>query len=158
MQRGAPGRWSLLNAAPEAALDRSLTDGVDVLVVNEGEARALAGDAGPRRDADDDVDGLVALLLERVPAVVVTLGPRGALYRDRAGARHHEPGRAVAVTDTTGAGDTFAGFLAAALAEDVPVPAALARANTAAALCVQRPGAVPAVPHRVEVDEALAGS
>jgi ribokinase len=91
-------------------------------------------------------------LLDLVPAVVVTLGPAGALYCDAKGARHREPGRAVEVVDTTGAGDTFAGYLAAALAEDVDVATALARANAAAALCVQRAGAVPAVPRRLDVE------
>jgi ribokinase len=63
------------------------------------------------------VDRDLDRLLERVPAVLVTLGARGALYRDRAGARHYEPGRPVTIVDTTAAGDTFAGYLAAALAE-----------------------------------------
>jgi ribokinase len=92
-----------------------------------------------------------------VPAVLVTLGPRGALYRDRAGARHYEPGRRVTVVDTTAAGDTFAGYLAAALAEGMTVPAALARANAAAALAVGRRGAVAAVPRRADVDALTAG-
>ena len=95
-------------------------------------------------------------LLVRVPAVVVTLGADGAVYRDRTGARHHAPGWSVEVVDTTGAGDTIAGYLAACLADDVDVATALARANAAAALCVQRSGAVPAVPLRQEVDALIA--
>lgn len=130
-------------------------------MVNEGEARALAVEPGGRvtdpGDDADDVDAYLDRLLERVPAVVVTLGPRGALYRDRDGARHVQPGRSVVVADTTGAGDAFAGYLAAAFAEGVPVVTALAWANAAAALCVQRPGAVPAVPRRAEVHAELAG-
>ncbi len=151
----------VLNAAPEAALDPVLTDCVDLLVVNEGEAAALAGDVTRAVTGADDVlaqvEAYLGALLDRVPAVVVTLGPRGALYGDRSGARHHEPGRQVPVTDTTGAGDTFAGYLAAALADGVALPAALARATTAAGLCVQRAGAVPAVPFRDEVDAVLTG-
>ena len=140
-----------------------LCDSIDLLLVNEGEARALAADTssaesgdgrgGPAETVDRDLDRL----LERVPAVLVTLGPRGALYRDRAGARHHEPGRSVSVVDTTAAGDSFAGYLAAALAEGLPVPVALARANAAAALSVGRRGAVPAVPRRRDVDALAAG-
>jgi ribokinase len=145
------GTTVVLNAAPAVALDAALWDCIDVLMVNEGEARALADpDPAPGGDRESWMDRL----LDRVPAVVVTLGPGGALYRDRTGVRHLEPGRPVAVTDTTGAGDTFAGYLAAALADGVPVPAAMGRANAAAALCVQRPGAVPSVPRSDEVDAA----
>jgi ribokinase len=138
----------VLNAAPAATLDAGLLADVDVLVVNEGEARALAP-SGP-----DDVDRLTDALLDRVPAVVVTLGPDGALYRDRGGERHHRPGRRVEAVDTTGAGDTFAGYLAAGLAAGDGVLVALDRANVAASLCVQRRGAVPAVPLHGEVESA----
>ena len=159
----ATGTTVVLNAAPQAPLDVSLCDSIDLLVVNEGEARALAADTsvaesrdgrgGPAEIVERDLDRL----LERVPAVLVTLGPRGALYRDRAGARHHEPGREVTVVDTTAAGDSFAGYLAAALAEGMPVPVALARANAAAALSVGRRGAVPSVPRRGDVDALAVG-
>jgi ribokinase len=154
----AAGTTVVLNAAPQAPLDVRLCDCIDLLLVNEGEARALAADTSSpgwgdgRGSAAETVDRDLDRLLERVPAVLVTLGPRGALYRDRAGARHHEPGRPVTVVDTTAAGDSFAGYLAAALAEGIPVPAALARANAAAALAVGRRGAVAAVPRRADVD------
>ncbi len=141
------GTKVVLNAAPPpAVLDAALVECIDVLVVNAGEARSLGGEGDPERQIDR--------LLERVPAVVVTLGPDGALYRDRDGARNEEAGRSVVVTDTTAAGDTFVGYLAAGMAEGVPMPVALRRANAAAALCVQRPGAVPSVPWRDEVDAA----
>ncbi len=158
------GTTVLLNAAPQAPLDAELCDNVDLLLVNEGEARALAGrtraprGAGRSPAAPDDLDDLdreLVRLLELVPAVLVTLGPAGARYRDRAGTRHHEPGRAADVVDTTGAGDSFAGYLAASLAAGLSVPRAMARANAAAALCVGRPGAVAAVPRRGEVDAVL---
>lgn len=161
----AAGTTVVLNAAPQAPLDGRLYDSIDLLLVNEGEARALAADASSAGSRDgrggtagstDTVDRDLDRLLERVPAVLVTLGPRGALYRDRAGARHHEPGRSVTVVDTTAAGDSFAGYLAAALADGLPVPVALARANAAAALSVGRRGAVPAVPRRGDVDALAA--
>jgi len=155
----AAGTTVVLNAAPQAPLDRPLCNSIDLLLVNEGEARALAADTSSSGGSGDGrggtaeaVDRDVDRLLERVPAVLVTLGPRGALYRDRAGARHHEPGHPVTVVDTTAAGDSFAGYLAAALTDGLPVPVALARANAAAALSVGRRGSVPAVPHRRDVD------
>ena len=141
----AAGTTVVLNAAPHAALDGRLCDSIDLLLVNEGEARALAADTSSgggsgdgRGGTADTMDRDLDRLLERVPAVLVTLGSRGALYRDRAGARHHEPGRPVTVVDTTAAGDSFAGYLAAALADGLPVPVAVARANAAAALSVGR--------------------
>ena len=152
------GTLVVLNAAPQVALDPSLTDCVDLLVVNEGEARALAADPlGRAADPSEALEEVADRLLSRVPAVVVTLGPRGALHRDRAGARHLEPGRSVVVADTTGAGDSFTGYLCAALAGGATVQTALAWANAAATLCVQRAGAVPAVPRRSEVDALIAG-
>lgn len=159
----AAGTTVVLNAAPQAPLDERLCGSIDLLLVNEGEARALAADTSADRPGDGPGGTAGALdrdldrLLERVPAVLVTLGPRGALYRDRAGARHYEPGRPVTIVDTTAAGDTFAGYLAAAFAEGRSVPAALARANAAAALAVGRRGAVAAVPHRADVDALVAG-
>lgn len=140
------GTSVVLNAAPASTVDDLPLDGVDVLVVNEGEARTLSG-------ATSDLG--VERLLGLVPAVVMTLGPVGAVYADREGVRLHAPGLPVEVTDTTGAGDTFAGYLAAALAGDADMTTALARANSAAALCVQRRGAVPAVPHSHEVESLL---
>lgn len=144
----------VLNAAPAATLDPALLTCVDVLVVNEGEARQVAaGVSAPTAPgAGDSADQLTERLLALVPAVVITLGPEGALYGDRTGARHRQPGRPVAVTDTTGAGDTFAGYLAAALADKEAIPVALDRANAAAALCVQRAGAVRSVPSASELD------
>jgi ribokinase len=54
--------------------------------------------------------------------------------------------------DTTGAGDTFVGALAAGLAEGLPITAALTRAQVAAALAVTRLGTQSAMPTRAEVD------
>jgi ribokinase len=147
----------VLNAAPATALDAELLGFVDVLVVNEGEGRALVGsNAGSLAEgADQDLDPVIDELLRQVPAVVITLGERGAVLRSRDGSQHTEAGRQVTVVDTTGAGDTFTGYLAAALATGDTMPTAMRRATAAAALCVQRQGAVPAVPRRDEVEALL---
>ena len=154
------GTMVVLNAAPAAVLGDDLLDCVDVLVVNEGEARTLVGrGAGAdTRPGTGDVDDLLLALLAKVPRVVITLGAAGAVQAGRDGAQHVEPARRVTVVDTTAAGDTFAGYLCAALADGADMPAALRLATAAAALCVQRFGAVPAVPRRVEVDALLVGS
>jgi ribokinase len=61
----------------------------------------------------------------------------------------------VSVVDTTGAGDTFVGVLAASLALGRPWEEGMARAVAAASLCVTRPGAQASIPTAAEVDALL---
>ena len=80
------------------------TGQIDILFANEGELAALTG--------EDDFDAGVAQLAPKVPVLVVTRGPNGAVAV--AGeARAQVPAEPIAkVVDTTGAGDLFAaGFL-----------------------------------------------
>ncbi|WP_417806329.1 PfkB family carbohydrate kinase [Thioclava sp.] len=58
--------------------------------------------------------------------------------------------------DTTGAGDTYAGYLVAALAEGLAVKEAMRLA--VAAIKITRPGSADVIPVRAEVDDFLAGS
>jgi len=58
--------------------------------------------------------------------------------------------------DTTGAGDTFAGFLLAGLHAGARTTAALQLASAAAALKVTRPGTADAIPSKAEVQAFLA--
>lgn len=139
----------VLNAAPAADPPDSLLADVDVLVVNEGEARALVG------DASGELDAVLEQLVARVPAVAVTLGPAGAVYRRRGGVAVRVPSPSVDAVDTTAAGDTFTGYLAADLAAGVPLDVALRAACVAGALCVGRPGAVGSIPTRRDVDAVL---
>ena len=93
----------ILNAAPAAALPDVLVRSTDVLVVNRGELQALTG--------SDDPTSARTL---PVPVTVVTLGPDGARIV-RAETDEAVPAPAVSPVDTTGAGDTFCGVLAAGL-------------------------------------------
>lgn len=137
----------LLNASPVQPLDESLLSLIDVLVVNEHEAVALAGVADPAEAAME--------LTHRVADVIVTLGARGAVHVTRDGRPTRTAGVRADPVDTTGAGDTFVGFLAAALAGGDPMPLAVARAVTAGALCVEAAGAVPSIPTRMSVEARL---
>ena len=65
------------------------------------------------------------------------------------------PGRAVTAVDTTGAGDCFVGALAAQLAQGATIHDALAYANIAASISVQRMGAAPSMPTAAEVAALL---
>lgn len=134
--RIASGRV-VLNAAPAMALPEELLSAVDLLVVNEHEAAFLGG-------SDH--------LLTMVPALVVTLGAKGALIRT-SDTTTEVPGITVDVVDTTGAGDTFCGALVAALDERKSLDDAVRFATVASALSVRRAGAVPAIPTREEIDD-----
>ena len=133
----------VLNAAPAQPLPATLLAAVDLLVVNEHEAALLGG---------------ASRLLMTVPALVVTVGAAGALVYVQGAEPAQVPGIPVDVVDTTGAGDTFCGALVARLDElGGLTPATLAHATrfatAAAALSVRRPGAVPAIPTREEIDD-----
>ena len=140
------GTTFVLNAAPARDLPDAVLASVDVLVVNEHEARQLAGQADPDRAA--------SALLARAGSVVVTLGAEGALVADAAGTRRVAGVRA-RVVDTTGAGDTFTGVLAATLADGGDLDGAVARAVVAGALAVEAEGAVPSIPTAERIEQRL---
>ncbi|MGW1429123.1 ribokinase [Streptomyces sp. NPDC002431] len=142
----AQGVRTILTPSPVQPLPNELLDCVDLLVPNEHEAAELSGFADPWAAAEH--------LLGRVPVVVITLGAKGCLYAARGTEPVLFPAPEVTAVDTTGAGDTFVGTLAVALAEHRPVPEALAWAAAAAALCVQRPGASASMPYRTEIEAA----
>lgn len=142
------GVLTLLNPAPAMPLPDALWPLVDVLTPNEGELLMLAG--------AEDVDTAAHILLAKgAGAVVVTLGERGcALFQPNSQALY-VPGHSMVVIDTIGAGDTFTGSLAAALAQKTPWPESLQWANAAAALSTQAHGAVTAMPTRAHVQDLL---
>jgi ribokinase len=147
-QAAATSSYFILNAAPATELSDELLADVDLLVVNETEAEMIAGTDR-------------AALLKRVPAAVVTLGAAGAVILTRGAAEIVVPGVPVEVVDTTAAGDTFCGVLAATLSAADPITPsdltnAVRRANVAASLSVQAAGAIPSVPHGDAIDARYA--
>lgn len=129
----------VLNAAPIRDLPDALLGTVDILVVNEHELAVLTA-ARPGTE-----------LTDLVPVLVITLGSRGAVLRRRGLADLSFTAPKVTAVDTTGAGDTFCGALAASLAEGTELELAVRFAVVAGSLSVQRVGAVPAIPHREEI-------
>ncbi|HWM75078.1 MAG TPA: PfkB family carbohydrate kinase [Nocardioides sp.] len=127
------GTTFVLNAAPAQQLGAELVEMVDVLVVNEVEAEMLADSIGAAR------------------AGVVTLGANGARWWQD-GAAGGVTGLQAQVVDTTGAGDTFVGALAASLAQGRSLPEAVERGVVAGAISVERAGAVPSIPSSEEIE------
>lgn len=145
----AGGVMTLLNAAPAVGLPDAVLDETDLLIVNETEAARLLGSAG-------DPTVLARALAPRHPrGVVLTAGAAGALWAVPDGTVVHAPSRAVAVVDSTGAGDAFIGAFAAGLAAGLGEGASLRRGVAAGALACCRAGAVPSLPRLAEIEAAL---
>ncbi|OIQ33166.1 MAG: ribokinase [Alphaproteobacteria bacterium MedPE-SWcel] len=131
-------------AAPfDARAVQAVLPFTDLLFLNEVEAAQLeqaTGKAAQELGVDD---------------VIVTLGARGARHFD---ARTHSvsdtPALSVTPVDTTGAGDTFTGYVLAALDRGLPMPQAMALAARAGALMVTRHGAADVIPDLKEVQDA----
>ncbi|MFE0531472.1 ribokinase [Micromonospora parva] len=140
------GTTVILNAAPARDLPPELLAAVDLLVVNEGEAQALAGRGREEPRA----------LLDLTPRAVLTLGGAGAWYVDRDGTEVHVPAVPVDVVDSTAAGDAFTAALAVGWGEGRDVVDAVRWASAAGAACVRKLGASVALPQRAEIDELYA--
>jgi len=136
------GVLTLLNPAPAQALPDELLALTDVLTPNETELQELVNGTSGGSEA-----AARALLARGVGAVVATLGARGCQLWSGDGAQAHLDGwRMESVADTIGAGDTFTGSLAAALARGEPLEQAMHWANAAAALSVTGHGAIGGMP------------
>ena len=109
--RHAPGRV-IVNPAPARPVPTDLLRRIDVLVPNRTELGVLSDAPTPRDRAGVEA---LALRVEGVRALVVTLGADGALVVD-GGRITHVPAPQVTVVDTTGAGDAFCAALADAVA------------------------------------------
>jgi ribokinase len=137
----------VLNPAPARRVHPSVLAGVDVLVPNRGELAILA-EAEVPRTADEAA--ALAARLDGPRAVVVTLGADGALVVAD-GHVEHVAAPAVAVVDTTGAGDAFCGGLADALAGGADVVDAARWGVKVATASVAHPGAQAGMPTRAEL-------
>lgn len=145
-QRACTGTF-VLNPAPAQPLPADLLACTDVLVVNETEYETVLGSRLPTRLSE------IADIAGRPGApgtIVATLGARGAAVCTGESVTLISPPR-VTVVDSTGAGDTFVGALAAELATGSDVLAAARMAVVAASLSTQRLGATAGMPTRSEV-------
>jgi ribokinase len=138
----ANGLHAAYAAAPfEAASVLTALPHIDLLILNQVEMEQLAAALG--KGAGD----------LGVAHVVVTLGAEGSdLYSAGAPAAVRFPAHKVTPIDTTGAGDTFTGYLLAGLDRGEPIETALNRAGKAAAIMVTRLGTADVIPTLAEVD------
>ncbi|WP_273520923.1 PfkB family carbohydrate kinase [Rhodosalinus sediminis] len=119
----------------------AVLDVLDLLILNAVEAEQLEAALG-RRVGDLGVRD-----------VLVTMGAEGCRWHGAEGERSF-PAPKVEVVDTTGAGDTFAGYVLAGLDRGLPMAQAIGQAQVAAALMVARRGTADAIPDLKEVQDA----
>lgn len=143
------GAHVILNFAPFRADALGLLPNITHLVVNESECALVAAALGVERGGPAAQADVLAAKLGLI--VIVTLGPEGVLARGN-GETLAVPALPVRAIDTVGAGDTFCGYLAAALGEGKTLRDALALAAKAGSLACTKAGAQPAIPLRAEVD------
>jgi ribokinase len=135
--------WTLiLNPAPAREIAAAVLDAGPLLTPNASEAERLTGESDPEAAAR-------ALHARTGAPVLVTLGARGALLLDDGASPLPAP--TVDAIDTTGAGDTVNGALAAELARGRSLAEAASFALAAAALSTRAPGARGGMPRRDEV-------
>lgn len=142
----------LFNFAPVRTREVPVSAAMTGLVVNENEASELSGLlVGSLDQAKVAGDAL----LKRGPKfVIITLGRHGACVVTREGC-FHVASLPVTPIDTTAAGDTFCGALAAALVEGQSLSDAVRFATAAAAISVTRLGAQPSIPQRSDIESMV---
>jgi ribokinase len=130
----------IYSAAPfDVAAVRAVLEHVTILAMNAVEADQLCAAMG------------VALDALEVPELLVTRGADGAEWRS-GGRMVTAAAMRVTPVDTTGAGDTFVGYFAAARDAGLTPAAARGLASAAASLKVTRAGTADAIPTRAEVE------
>jgi len=144
------GKITILNPAPATgALPAAWLALVDYVVPNELEAAMLTG--LPASTPDEAARAALALREAGAHNVLVTLGAQGVCALLDGAAPVHLPAPRVRAVDTTAAGDTFIGALAARLATGAAALDAIAFALRAASISVTRAGAQPSIPTFAEV-------
>ena len=141
------GKMVLLNVAPARELDAGLLKNVDILVVNETEAETISEEKIRNVGEKAIMDLLMA---KGIGTVILTMGKKGCVLKNEQ-LFLSVPAFEVEAMDTTAAGDTFCGAVAASISKGHDWETALKFATGAAAICVTRMGAQPSIPTEKEV-------
>lgn len=148
----ARGMRTIVNVAPPRDLPDEAWANIDVVCVNETECQAVCG-IFP--DDEDSLErALIALTAKGPDTAIVTLGGRGSVALSDGRIIRQEALRVRAV-DTTAAGDTFIGVVAASMVSGLPLEEGMRWASCAAGITASRVGAQQAIPTALEVDEYL---
>jgi ribokinase len=144
----------ILNPAPYRSFPRDVLKNCLAITPNETEATALTG-------IIPDTARNIILCAKKLLALgpqnaIITLGERGAYYRNRHISKFYVA-RKIEPVDSTGAGDVFNGALIARLSLGDSFDQAIPYAVAAATLSVTIPGAVPSIPKKCEILKFMSG-
>jgi ribokinase len=141
------GMQVAMNPSPADALLKGVDlNLIDCFILNEGEAQVITGQSG-------SPEVLLEGMCEQFPeaAIILTAGSWGSAYA-KGEQRVRQNAYRVPVEDTTGAGDTFTGYVLANMVAGVDMAECLDRASRAAAIAVSRQGAATSIPLADEVE------
>jgi ribokinase len=147
------GVWVIWDPAPALELPAEAYQLSDYMTPNEVEAGMLVG-FQPR--TPEEAQKAAGILRKRgVRAAIIKLGALGAYY-ESADESGFMPSFIVNSIDTVAAGDSFNGGLAVALLEGKGLKESVRWGSAAGAIATTKPGAMPSMPYRYELEELLA--
>ena len=126
----------ILNAAPALTPNKDFFERIDLLIVNQLEAKMLLNE---KPSIFNNLDALRKLQNLGPKEVIITLGAEGYTGISKNGEIFSEPGIKVDVLSTHGAGDSFVGTLAAFICKGEPINIAAQYAQASSALHVKTP-------------------
>ena len=139
-----------LNPAPAVGLSWDILKKCQLITPNYGEALLLAG-ISPEEKPDGQT--LARIFRKKgITRAVITLGAQGALLMEEESIQMIPSFSFEVSVDTTGAGDTFNGYLVGGLVSGMGLYEAACLATVAAGISVTRHGAVGSIPFMAEVD------
>ena len=126
----------IFNAAPALTPNKDFFERIDLLIVNQLEAKMLINEES---SIFNNFDALQKLQNLGPKEVIITLGADGYTGISKNGEIFSEPGIKVDVLSTHGAGDSFVGTLAAFICKGEPISVAAQYAQASSALHVKTP-------------------
>ena len=149
------GILTVFDPAPLREIDDALFAMADYITPNETEAEFYTQLPLKNLDMNPWCEKAAKTFHQRgVKQVLLTLGAKGVYFSGQE--RFHEPCLKMDAIDTTGAGDSFTGAFALALAEGKEIREAIHFACCAAALTTTKKGSQPAMPDFLALNQYIA--
>lgn len=146
------GMYTILDPAPAEGYFKEALQYADLVTPNQQETECITGiQVTNQATAIEAAKAIIAL---GVPSVIVKMGAKGSVVYHAGEITVVDAFKTTAV-DTVGAGDTFAGALAAALVENDNLVEAVTYATMASSIKVSRAGGQDSIPTEGEVKKAL---